>query len=43
VQSNIKKYNDATTIIVAQRISSVEELDRIIVMNNGEIVGYDTH
>ena len=43
VQSNIKKYNDATTIVVAQRISSVEELDRIIVMNNGEIVGYDTH
>ena len=43
VQSNIKKYNDATTIVVAQRISSVEELDKIIVMNNGEIVGFDTH
>ncbi|MBD5422942.1 MAG: ABC transporter ATP-binding protein [Mycoplasma sp.] len=43
VQENIRKYNDATTIIVAQRISSVEELDRIIVMNNGEIVGFDTH
>lgn len=43
VQANIRKYNDATTIIVAQRISSVEELDRIIVMNDGEIVGFDTH
>lgn len=43
IQSNIKKYSDATTIIVAQRISSVEELDKIIVMNNGEIVGYDSH
>ncbi len=43
VQANIKRYNDATTIIVAQRISSVEELDRIIVMDNGSVVGYDTH
>lgn len=43
VQKNIRTYNDATTIIVAQRISSVEELDRIIVMDNGEIVGYDSH
>lgn len=43
VQKNIRTFNDATTIIVAQRISSVEELDRIIVMDNGEIVGYDSH
>lgn len=43
VQANIRKYNETTTIIVAQRISSVEELDRIIVMDKGEIVGFDTH
>lgn len=43
VQKNIREYNDATTIIVAQRISSVEELDRIIVMDKGQIVGYDSH
>lgn len=43
VQNNIKEYNDSTTIIVAQRISSVENLDRIVVMDKGEIVGFDTH
>lgn len=43
VQSNIKQYNDATTIIVAQRISSVEELDKIIVLDKGKIVGFDNH
>lgn len=43
VQKNIKTYNDATTIIVAQRISSVEEMDKIIVMDNGQIVGFDSH
>ena len=43
VQANMRHYNDATTIIVAQRISSVEELDRIIVMENGEVVGFDSH
>lgn len=43
VQKNIREYNDATTIIVAQRISSVEELDKIIVMDKGQIVGYDSH
>lgn len=43
VQKNIREYNDATTIIVAQRISSVEELDKIIVMDNGTVVGYDSH
>ena len=43
VQANIKAYNDATTIIVAQRISSVEDLDRIIVLDKGQVVGYDNH
>lgn len=43
VQKNIKEYNDATTIIVAQRISSVEELDKIIVMDDGKVVGFDSH
>lgn len=43
VQENIQKYNEATTIIVAQRISSVEELDKIIVLDKGEIVGFDSH
>ena len=43
VQENIRNYNDATTIIVAQRISSVEELDKIIVLDKGQVVGFDNH
>ena len=34
---------DATKLIIAQRISSVEHADRIIVMDEGEIVGQGTH
>lgn len=32
-----------TKIIIAQRISSVQDADRIIVMDNGKINGFDTH
>ena len=32
-----------TKIIIAQRISSVMEADRIIVMDNGKISAFDTH
>lgn len=34
---------DTTKIIIAQRIASVEDADRIIVMNNGIIDGIGTH
>ena len=34
---------DTTKIIIAQRISSVEDADKIIVMDNGEINGIGTH
>ncbi len=34
---------DTTKIIIAQRISSVEDADRILVMENGDIVGQGTH
>lgn len=34
---------DTTKIIIAQRISSVEKADRIIVMEDGEINGFGTH
>lgn len=34
---------DTTKIIIAQRISSVEDADKIIVMDNGQINGYGTH
>ena len=32
-----------TKLIIAQRISSVQEADRIIVMENGTINGFGTH
>ena len=34
---------DVTKLIIAQRISSVEHCDRILVMDNGVVTGYDTH
>ena len=34
---------NTTKIIISQRISSIKEADKIIVMDNGKIVGFDTH
>ena len=34
---------DCTKIIIAQRISSVKDADKIVVMNDGRIVGLGTH
>lgn len=38
-----KKLENTTTIIIAQRISSVSDADRIIVMDDGKINGIGTH
>lgn len=38
-----KEFCDTTVIIIAQRISSVESADRIIVMNDGKIDAIGTH
>lgn len=38
-----EKLSDTTTFIIAQRISSVKDADRIIVMDNGKINGIGTH
>ena len=38
-----EKIPNTTKIIIAQRISSVQECDKIIVLNNGEINGIGTH
>lgn len=44
ILQNIKENRKGlTTIIIASRVSTVEHLDRIIVMNNGEIEAFDTH
>lgn len=37
------EFADTTVIIIAQRISSVEDADRIIVMNDGKIDAIGTH
>ncbi len=34
---------DTTKIIIAQRITSVKEADRILVLDDGRISGFDTH
>jgi ABC-type multidrug transport system, ATPase and permease components len=36
-------YKDTTSIIIAQRISSVMHTDHIMVIENGRILGYGTH
>ncbi len=36
-------YPDATKIFIAQRITSVKDADRIVVMDDGRIVGSGTH
>ena len=38
-----ENYEDATTIIIAQRISSIMSMDHIIVMDEGRMIGYGTH
>ena len=44
ILSNIKRLRKGkTTLIVAHRISAVEDLDHIIVLNEGSIVGFGTH
>ncbi len=38
-----EQYRDITKIIIAQRISSVQNADRIAVLDNGRIAACDTH
>ena len=38
-----ENYGDLTSIIVAQRISSIYRADKIIVLEDGEMIGYGTH
>ncbi|MBE7122205.1 ABC transporter ATP-binding protein [Bacillus cereus] len=38
-----KETKDATTLIVAQRIGTIKDADRIIVLEEGEVVGNGTH
>lgn len=36
-------HADTTTIIIAQRVSSIMGLDEIIMLDEGKIIGYGTH
>lgn len=38
-----EELNDVTTIIIAQRVSSIQHADRILVMNEGEIESIGKH
>lgn len=44
LRKELKKYTkDATTLIVAQRIGTIMNADKIIVLDNGKCVGQGTH
>lgn len=44
IRRSLKEYlQDITTILIAQRITSVMDADKIIVMDRGRIVGMGTH
>src|SRR5699024_2130532 len=38
-----EEVTDASSVIVAQRVSSVMDADRILVLDNGEVRGIGTH
>ena len=42
-QAFAEKIPGTTKIIIAQRVSSVQDADRILVLDNGRISGFDTH
>lgn len=44
IQKNFKKvFKESTTFLITQRLSSVRNADRILVLNNGEIAQLGTH
>mgnify|MGYP002797190678 CR=1 FL=1 len=44
IRENLRKYAPETTkIIIAQRINSIQDADRIIVLDDGRIDGIGTH
>lgn len=43
LRSALRTLTDTTTFIVSQRASSIRHADRIIVLDDGEMVGWGTH
>lgn len=44
LRSNLREYYpDCTSIVIAQRVSSVKNLTHILVMEEGMMIGYGTH
>ncbi len=43
LRKGIKTLKNLTTIIIAQRINSIMDADRIMVLDDGDIAGFDTH
>ncbi|MDU1412876.1 MAG: ABC transporter ATP-binding protein [Clostridium sp.] len=44
LRKNLREhFKDTTTIMIAQRISSIMQADKICVLEDGNIVGYGTH
>ena len=42
-QTIYRDYGDTTTVIIAQRVSSVKNCDRILVLEDGRMSGFGTH
>ena len=44
ILDNIKKYRAGkTTLVIASRVSTVQHMNRILVLNDGEVEAFDTH
>ncbi|WP_223213432.1 hypothetical protein [Mycoplasmopsis bovirhinis] len=40
---NIAKNYKCTTVIISQKVNSIKQADKILVLNNGEILDIGTH
>lgn len=43
LRANLKTLDDMTVVIISQRVVSIKDADKILVMDDGELVGVGTH